>query len=178
MQPVQASATESKRFPRLHSTEPSSFYLRPPRSSPLCPAVYRPSQFSASPVSLVGHLRFCIDCSSPFSAIGTENSVRSETNRNRLEFANIGKEVQSREIKNPKSPISKIGYKTRKLQRNDNHLEEKIRKCEDLKREQQERAALASADPHAYVEKRKPVPDPQETGLIYGNKNRTRKPEE
>ncbi|BBG94394.1 hypothetical protein Prudu_002666 [Prunus dulcis] len=53
-----------------------------------------------------------------------------------------------------------------------------VKPSQDLKREQQERAALASADPHAYVEKRKPVPDPQETGLIYGNKNRTRKPEE
>lgn len=62
-------------------------------------------------------------------------SVRSETNRNGLEFANIEKEVQSREIKNPKSPISKIGYKTLKLQRNDNHLEEKIRKCEVVCRE-------------------------------------------
>ncbi|PQM35515.1 hypothetical protein Pyn_09466 [Prunus yedoensis var. nudiflora] len=70
-QPVQASATESKRFPKLRSTEPSSFYLRPPRSSPLFHSVYRPSQFCML-VSLVGPLRFCIDCSSPFSAIGTE----------------------------------------------------------------------------------------------------------
>lgn len=36
-----------------------------------------------------------------------------------------------------------------------------VKPSQDLKREQQERAALASADPHAYVEKRKPVPDPQ-----------------
>lgn len=35
----------------------------------------------------------------------------------------------------------------------------------------QERAALASAsDPYRYVEKRKPIPDPQDTGLIYGKK--------
>ncbi|KAK7854107.1 hypothetical protein CFP56_033426 [Quercus suber] len=35
-----------------------------------------------------------------------------------------------------------------------------------------ERAALAASDPNRYIEKRKPIPDPQETGLIYGNKNR------
>uniref|UniRef100_A0A0D3H233 Uncharacterized protein n=2 Tax=Oryza TaxID=4527 RepID=A0A0D3H233_9ORYZ len=34
-----------------------------------------------------------------------------------------------------------------------------------------ERAALAAAsDPYRYVEKRKPIPDPQDTGLIYGKK--------
>ncbi|KAM7517395.1 hypothetical protein LguiA_006978 [Lonicera macranthoides] len=51
-----------------------------------------------------------------------------------------------------------------------------VKPSQDLKRQQQERAALAasSSDPHRYVEKRKPLPDPQETGLIYGNnKNRT-----
>ncbi|VAI86074.1 unnamed protein product [Triticum turgidum subsp. durum] len=34
-----------------------------------------------------------------------------------------------------------------------------------------ERAALAAAsDPYRYVEKRKPIPDPQDTGLTYGKK--------
>ncbi|XP_022923158.1 uncharacterized protein LOC111430908 isoform X1 [Cucurbita moschata] len=53
-----------------------------------------------------------------------------------------------------------------------------VKPSQDLKREQQERAALAAADPHRYIEKRKPIPDPQETGSIYGNKNTPRKPEE
>ncbi|GLT94559.1 hypothetical protein SLE2022_122950 [Rubroshorea leprosula] len=54
-----------------------------------------------------------------------------------------------------------------------------VKPSQDLKREQQERAALASAsDAYRYVEKRKPIPDPQETGLIYGNKKRTDKKEE
>ncbi|KAK4600358.1 uncharacterized protein LOC112029992 [Quercus suber] len=47
-----------------------------------------------------------------------------------------------------------------------------VKPSQDLKREQQERAALAASDPNRYIEKRKPIPDPQETGLIYGNKNR------
>lgn len=47
-----------------------------------------------------------------------------------------------------------------------------VKPSQDLKREQQERAALHSqSDPHRYVEKRKPIPDPQDNGLIYGNKN-------
>ncbi|XP_059636284.1 uncharacterized protein LOC132278505 [Cornus florida] len=47
------------------------------------------------------------------------------------------------------------------------------------RRKEQERAALAAAaDPNRYVEKRKPIPDPQETGLIYGNKNRSNKSQE
>ncbi|XP_065880223.1 uncharacterized protein [Euphorbia lathyris] len=54
-----------------------------------------------------------------------------------------------------------------------------IKPSQDLKREQEAKIALAAAtDPYRYVEKRKPIPDPQETGLIYGNKNRTRKPDE
>ncbi|KAA0059003.1 uncharacterized protein E5676_scaffold416G00600 [Cucumis melo var. makuwa] len=53
-----------------------------------------------------------------------------------------------------------------------------VKPSQDLKREQQERAALAAVDPHRYIEKRKPIPDPQETGLIYGNKNTPQKPEE
>ncbi|XP_038874538.1 uncharacterized protein LOC120067145 isoform X2 [Benincasa hispida] len=53
-----------------------------------------------------------------------------------------------------------------------------VKPSQDLKREQQERAALAAVDPHRYIEKRKPIPDPQETGLIYGNKNTPRKPKE
>ncbi|KFK31032.1 hypothetical protein AALP_AA6G059200 [Arabis alpina] len=42
----------------------------------------------------------------------------------------------------------------------------------DLKKEQQARAALAVAESNQYVEKRKPIADPQVTGLIYGNKNK------
>ncbi|KAG2698029.1 hypothetical protein I3843_07G130600 [Carya illinoinensis] len=55
-----------------------------------------------------------------------------------------------------------------------------VKPARDLQREQEERAALAALDdPYRYVEKRKPIPDPQETGLIYGNKNKgTRKQEE
>ena len=34
------------------------------------------------------------------------------------------------------------------------------------------------ADSNQYVEKSKPVADPQVTGLIYGNKNKTDKPQE
>ncbi|KAJ6999062.1 LOW QUALITY PROTEIN: hypothetical protein NC653_015026 [Populus alba x Populus x berolinensis] len=49
-----------------------------------------------------------------------------------------------------------------------------IKPSQDLKRQQEERAALASSDPYRYIEKRKPIPDPQETGLIYGKKNRNR----
>ncbi|KAM1033766.1 hypothetical protein FF1_037221 [Malus domestica] len=52
-----------------------------------------------------------------------------------------------------------------------------VKPSQDLKREQQEMATLASTDPHAYVEKRKSIADPQETGLIYGNKNKARKPD-
>lgn len=53
-----------------------------------------------------------------------------------------------------------------------------VKPSQDLKREQEARAALAALDPNRYVEKRKPIPDPQETGLIYGNKNRSSKSEE
>ncbi|KAL5778435.1 hypothetical protein ACOSP7_011361 [Xanthoceras sorbifolium] len=52
-----------------------------------------------------------------------------------------------------------------------------VKPSQDLKREQQERAALAALDPNRYIEKRKPIPDPQDNGLIYGNKNRTDKSE-
>ncbi|KAI4366253.1 hypothetical protein MLD38_022148 [Melastoma candidum] len=47
-----------------------------------------------------------------------------------------------------------------------------VKPTQDLQREQQERAALAAADPYRYVEKRKPIPDPQETGLVYGERRR------
>uniref|UniRef100_A0A7N0TND2 Uncharacterized protein n=1 Tax=Kalanchoe fedtschenkoi TaxID=63787 RepID=A0A7N0TND2_KALFE len=54
-----------------------------------------------------------------------------------------------------------------------------VKPAQDLKQQQQEKAALAAAaaasDPYRYIEKRKPIPDLQETGLIYGNKNK-RKP--
>lgn len=46
-----------------------------------------------------------------------------------------------------------------------------VRPARQLQKEQEERAALAAAsDPYRYVEKRKPIPDPQDTGLIYGKK--------
>ncbi|XWS13173.1 hypothetical protein CRYUN_Cryun36dG0014900 [Craigia yunnanensis] len=47
-----------------------------------------------------------------------------------------------------------------------------VKPSQDLKK-QQEKAALAASDPYRYVEKRKPIPDPQETGLIYGNKKKS-----
>ncbi|XP_009785813.1 uncharacterized protein LOC107798122 [Nicotiana tabacum] len=54
-----------------------------------------------------------------------------------------------------------------------------VKPSQELKRQQEEKAALAAAsDIYRYVEKRKPIPDPQETGLIYGNKNKAKKPEE
>nr|GMD43557.1 uncharacterized protein LOC109180885 [Ipomoea batatas] len=54
-----------------------------------------------------------------------------------------------------------------------------VKPSQELKREQEERAAVAAAsDRYRYIEKRKPIPDPQETGLIYGNKNRANKPSE
>lgn len=53
-----------------------------------------------------------------------------------------------------------------------------VRPSQQLKREQEERAALAAAsDTYRYVEKRKPIPDPQDTGLVYGNKNRAKRSE-
>lgn len=46
-----------------------------------------------------------------------------------------------------------------------------VRPARQLQKEQQERAALAAAsDPYRYVEKRRPIPDPQDTGLTYGKK--------
>ncbi|GJN03967.1 hypothetical protein PR202_ga21470 [Eleusine coracana subsp. coracana] len=46
-----------------------------------------------------------------------------------------------------------------------------VKPARELQKEQEERAALAAAsDPYRYVEKRKPIPDPQDTGLIYGKK--------
>ncbi|XWS22177.1 hypothetical protein CRYUN_Cryun29cG0012300 [Craigia yunnanensis] len=47
-----------------------------------------------------------------------------------------------------------------------------VKPSQDLKRQQQEKAALADSDPYRYVEKRKPIPDPQVTGLIYGKKKK------
>ncbi|GAB2232419.1 hypothetical protein Drorol1_Dr00011451 [Drosera rotundifolia] len=49
-----------------------------------------------------------------------------------------------------------------------------VKPSQELKRQQQEKMANAAAadDPYRYVEKRKPIPDPQETGLIYGIKNK------
>ncbi|XP_062195417.1 uncharacterized protein LOC133898747 [Phragmites australis] len=46
-----------------------------------------------------------------------------------------------------------------------------VKPARQLQKEREERAALAAAsDPYRYVEKRKPIPDPQDTGLIYGKK--------
>ncbi|KAJ0987131.1 hypothetical protein J5N97_005487 [Dioscorea zingiberensis] len=51
-----------------------------------------------------------------------------------------------------------------------------VKPAQELKREQEEKAAMAAAsDPYRYIEKRKPIPDPQETGLIYGKRNETKK---
>ncbi|KAK9059865.1 hypothetical protein SSX86_020569 [Deinandra increscens subsp. villosa] len=53
-----------------------------------------------------------------------------------------------------------------------------IKPSQELKREQEERAALAAAsDRYRYVEKVKPIPDLQESGLIYGNKTKSNDPE-
>lgn len=54
-----------------------------------------------------------------------------------------------------------------------------VKPAQELKRQQQEKAALAAAttDPYRYIEKRKPIPDPQDGGLIYGNKNKPKDPE-
>ncbi|KAL8242091.1 hypothetical protein R6Q59_012393 [Mikania micrantha] len=53
-----------------------------------------------------------------------------------------------------------------------------IKPSQELKKEQEERAALAAAsDRYRYVEKVKPIPDLQETGLIYGNKSKSNNPE-
>ncbi|XP_010530259.1 PREDICTED: uncharacterized protein LOC104806868 [Tarenaya hassleriana] len=53
-----------------------------------------------------------------------------------------------------------------------------VKPSQDLKKEQEAKAALAAADPNGYIEKRKPIPDPQITGLVYGNKNRSDKPQD
>ncbi|XP_057436818.1 uncharacterized protein LOC130729183 [Lotus japonicus] len=54
-----------------------------------------------------------------------------------------------------------------------------IKPSQDLKREQQAKAALAAStpDPYRYVETRKPIPDPQVTGLRYGKKNKDKSDE-
>ncbi|WVZ92219.1 hypothetical protein U9M48_038302 [Paspalum notatum var. saurae] len=54
-----------------------------------------------------------------------------------------------------------------------------VKPARQLQKEQEERAALAAAsDPYRYIEKRKPIPDPQDTGLIYGKKKETTKSED
>jgi len=54
-----------------------------------------------------------------------------------------------------------------------------VKPARQLQKEQEERAALAAAsDPYRYVEKRKPIPDPQDTGLIYGKKKEPSKSED
>ncbi|KAI6690694.1 hypothetical protein NL676_027522 [Syzygium grande] len=41
-----------------------------------------------------------------------------------------------------------------------------------------ERAAIAGSDPYKFVDRTRPIGDPQQNGLIYGSKNRTEKPKE
>ncbi|XVE84456.1 hypothetical protein DITRI_Ditri17bG0015400 [Diplodiscus trichospermus] len=41
-----------------------------------------------------------------------------------------------------------------------------VKPSQDLKKQQQEKAALAASDPYRYVEKRKPIPDPQVIELM------------
>ncbi|RLM74136.1 uncharacterized protein C2845_PM15G18300 [Panicum miliaceum] len=54
-----------------------------------------------------------------------------------------------------------------------------VKPARELQKEQEERAALAAAsDPYRYVEKRKPIPDLQDTGLIYGKKKEPSKSED
>ncbi|KAK6939174.1 hypothetical protein RJ641_028705 [Dillenia turbinata] len=54
-----------------------------------------------------------------------------------------------------------------------------VKPSQDLKRQQQEKAALAAAsDRYRYVEKTKPIPDPQVTGLIYGKKKKQKDSDE
>ncbi|KAG2584985.1 hypothetical protein PVAP13_6KG362912 [Panicum virgatum] len=54
-----------------------------------------------------------------------------------------------------------------------------VKPARELQKEQEERAALAAAsDPYRYVEKQKPIPDPQDTGLIYGKKKEPSKSED
>ncbi|KAG6509334.1 uncharacterized protein LOC121974282 [Zingiber officinale] len=53
-----------------------------------------------------------------------------------------------------------------------------VKPAQDLRKEQEEKAALAAAsDPYRYIEKTKPIPDPQVTGLIYGKREETTKSE-
>ncbi|XP_078163599.1 subtilisin-like protease [Carex rostrata] len=48
-----------------------------------------------------------------------------------------------------------------------------VKPAQQLRKEEEERAALAAAsDKYRYIEKRKPIPDPQDTGLIYGKKKK------
>ncbi|KAK3427362.1 uncharacterized protein LOC104450350 isoform X1 [Eucalyptus grandis] len=53
-----------------------------------------------------------------------------------------------------------------------------VKPSRDLKREQEERAAVAASDPYKFVDRTRPIGDPQQNGLIYGGKNRTEKPKE
>ncbi|WOL12374.1 hypothetical protein Cni_G21140 [Canna indica] len=46
-----------------------------------------------------------------------------------------------------------------------------VKPAQDLKKEQEERAALAAAsDPYRYIEKRKPIPDPQVISFVLRNR--------
>ncbi|KAL8149997.1 uncharacterized protein LOC141706454 isoform X2 [Apium graveolens] len=46
--------------------------------------------------------------------------------------------------------------------------------AQQRKQHLKEKAARDARDPNRYIEKCKPIPDPQVTGLIYGNKTRVR----
>ncbi|KAL0902874.1 uncharacterized protein LOC110099444 isoform X2 [Dendrobium catenatum] len=52
-----------------------------------------------------------------------------------------------------------------------------VKPARELKAEQERAALAAASDPNRYIEKRKPVPDPQDTGLIYGKRTETKKPQ-
>ncbi|PKA47344.1 hypothetical protein AXF42_Ash017289 [Apostasia shenzhenica] len=52
-----------------------------------------------------------------------------------------------------------------------------VKPARELKAEQERAALTAASDPNRYIEKRKPIPDPQETGLLYGKRTQTKKPE-
>ncbi|XP_020599114.1 uncharacterized protein LOC110038579 [Phalaenopsis equestris] len=52
-----------------------------------------------------------------------------------------------------------------------------VKPARELKAEQERAALAAASDPNRYIEKRRPIPDPQDTGLIYGKRTETRKPQ-
>ncbi|KAK8943555.1 hypothetical protein KSP40_PGU003137 [Platanthera guangdongensis] len=53
-----------------------------------------------------------------------------------------------------------------------------VKPSRELKAEQERAALAADSGPNRNIEKRKPIPDPQETGLKYGKKTETKKPQD